>query len=61
MIVDGLLSGAVDEAVLDRWAHVPGLRELANRALEYRLACAKSAGSDIRAIAERVQTILVSE
>lgn len=61
VIVDGLLSGTVDEAVLDRWAHVPGLRALANRALEYRLACAKSAGSGVRSIAERVQTILVSE
>ena len=61
VIVDGLLSGAVDEAVLDRWAHVPGLRELTNQALEYRLACAKKTRSNIGSIAGRVQTLLVSE
>ena len=48
-------------AVLDRWAHVPGLRELVGHALEYRVACARAAGSDIRSIAEGVGRALVSE
>lgn len=61
VIVDGLLAKACDAAVLDRWAHVPGLRGLARRALEYRLACARAAGSDIRSIAEGVGRALVSE
>lgn len=61
VIVDGLLAKACDAAVLDRWAHVPGLRGLARRALEYRLACARAAGSDIRSMAEGVGRALVSE
>ena len=61
VIVDGLLAKACDAAVLDRWAHVPGLPGLARRALEYRLACARAAGSDIRSIAEGVGRALVSE
>lgn len=61
VVVDGLLAEACDAAVLDRWAHVPGLRELARRALEYRMACARTAGSDIRSIAEGVDRALVSE
>lgn len=61
VIVDGLLAEACDDAVLDRWAHVPGLRELARRALEYRVACARAAGSDIRSIVEGVDRALVSE
>lgn len=61
VIVDGLMAGAVDAAVLDRWAHVAGLRELARRALEYRVACAKANDSNISAIAERVQETLASE
>lgn len=61
VIVDGLLAEACGAAVLDRWAHVPGLRGLARRALEYRVACARAAGSDIRSIAEGVERALVSE
>ena len=61
VIVDGLLAQACDAAVLERWAHVPGLRGLARRALEYRVACARTAGSDIRSIAGRVEAALVSE
>lgn len=61
VIVDGLLAEACDAAVVDRWAHVPGLRELARRALEYRVACARTASSDIRSITEGVGRALVSE
>lgn len=61
VIVDGLLAQACNVAVLDRWAHVPGLRELAGYALEYRVACARAAGSDIRSIAEGIDQALVSE
>ena len=61
VIVDGLLAEACDAAVVDRWAHVPGLRELARRALEYRVACARAASSDICSIAEGIERALVSE
>lgn len=61
VIVDGLLSHSVDAAVLDRWEHVPGLRGLVRRALEYRVTCAGNAGSDIRSTAEWVEGLLVSE
>ena len=61
VIVDGLMAGAVDAAVLDRWAHVAGLRGLAARALEYRVACANVGRSDVRSIVERVQEVLAAE
>lgn len=61
VIVDGLLAGLVDAAVLERWAHVPDLEALVRRALEYRAACAKAAGSDIRSKVELVEALLVSE
>lgn len=60
VMVDGLLAGAVDTAVVERWAHVPDLRSLAERALEYREASARAAGSDISSNAGRVAGVVVS-
>lgn len=60
VMVDGLLAGAVDAAVVDRWDHIPGFRGLAQRALTYRIDASAATGSDIRSIAGRVADTLVS-
>ena len=36
VMVDGLLAGAVDDRVVNRWAHIPNLRHLLVKALEFR-------------------------
>lgn len=36
VIVDGLIAGAVDDGVCDRFAHVPGIDQLLLRAVAYR-------------------------
>ncbi|WJY67511.1 hypothetical protein [Corynebacterium auris] len=59
-LVDGLLARAVDEQVLARWAHIPGLGELGLRALEYREILAAGAKSNISSDVERVRALLVS-
>lgn len=41
-LIDGLLSQAVDPAVLNRWSHIPNLVFLCERALAYREALAAS-------------------
>lgn len=58
VMVDGLLAGAVDNAVVDRWAHVPGIRELAAKALEYRQECADGTDSNAGANFARVAGIV---
>ncbi len=60
VMVDGLLAGAVDAAVVDRWDHIPGFRGLAQRALTYRVDASAATGSDIRSIAGLVADTLVS-
>lgn len=61
VLVDGLLAGAVDAAVIDRWAHVPSLRDLAQRALDYRVSCVDPAYANMRSKIEWVGSLLVSD
>lgn len=58
VMVDGLLAGAVDNAVVDRWAHVPGLRALAKRALEYREAAGPELEANTGSNLERVRAVV---
>lgn len=60
VMVDGLLAGAVDNAVVDRWAHIQGLRELAKRALAQREATYSGADTNVSANFERVRAIVSS-
>ncbi|MEX3505056.1 hypothetical protein [Corynebacterium sp. LK2510] len=59
-MVDGLLSRSVDEAVVQRWAHISALPELALRALDYREALAPAGDSNMHSEVSRVRTLLVS-
>ncbi|QPK83720.1 hypothetical protein G7Y29_02655 [Corynebacterium qintianiae] len=43
VLVDALLTDAVDDRVLSRWAHIPDVNSLALRALEYRQITSGSA------------------
>lgn len=60
VIVDGLLAGAVDERVLARWAHVPNLRELAAKAVEFRERGPQTTAlhSNVSAMFERVRHLV---
>lgn len=58
VIVDGLLAGAVDPGVMRRWAHIPHLRELAVKALEFRELATAGAHSNSRSIFVRVSEIV---
>lgn len=61
-LVDGLLAGAVDDCVLDRWAHVPDLAFMCERALDYRaaLVAGPDAESKDSSNIQRVRGLLVS-
>lgn len=61
-LVDALLTQSVDDRVISRWAHVPHLRNLALRALEYRLAtgAALPARANNSSNSERVRDLLLS-
>lgn len=61
-LIDGLLAGAVDDAVLNRWSHIPDLRFLCERALDYRASLASTFGANanISSNIERVESLLVS-
>lgn len=58
VIVDGLLAGAVDPGVMRRWAHIPHLRELAAKALEFRELAVAGAHSNSRSNFVRVSEIV---
>ncbi|MDN6246780.1 MAG: hypothetical protein L0J38_09660, partial [Corynebacterium casei] len=36
VIIDGLIAGACDDGICDRFAHVPGIDQLLLRAVAYR-------------------------
>lgn len=61
-LVDGLLAGAVDEAVLSRWSHIPDLLFLCEKAVDYRAAAAQSNTTDSNMLSniEWVRSLLVS-
>lgn len=58
VIVDGLLAGAVDPGVMRRWAHIPHLRELAVKALEFRELATAGVHSNSRSNFVRVSEIV---
>ncbi|WIM68301.1 hypothetical protein QP027_02550 [Corynebacterium breve] len=58
--VDGLLAGAIDGAVIDRWAHVPHFVPLCERALAYREALQEPADSNAMASFGEVRALLMS-
>ncbi|GAB3088069.1 hypothetical protein [Corynebacterium aquatimens] len=63
VLIDGLLAGAVDEGVLERWSHVPDIGFLCERALDYREMVAVQLGntkSNESSIFESVRALLVS-
>ena len=60
VMVDGLLVRAVDEGVIGRWAHVPHLLELAERALKYREITGEATISNVRSDISRVRELIVS-
>lgn len=60
VMVDGLLADAVDARALDRWAHIPDLHFLAERALEYRKITAQATGLNISSRIAWVGELLVS-
>lgn len=62
-MVDGLLAGAVDSGVIDRFDHLPGLEQLLLRALCYRVLVHElhdEAASNMTADLERVAEVLMS-
>ena len=59
-MVDGLLAGAVDDGVVSRWAHIPDVGFLAERALEFREIAARTAGANIGSRVSWVREVLVS-
>ncbi|AGF71781.1 TIGR02569 family protein [Corynebacterium halotolerans] len=63
VIVDGLVAGAVDDAVIDRFAHLPDLDQLLLRALAYRRHVNElhpGANQNTRSHLERVADLLAS-
>ena len=61
-LIDGLVAGAVDDAVLSRWSHIPDLLFLCDRALEYRTSLATTFGADanVSSNIDRVGSLLMS-
>lgn len=63
VIVDGLIAGAVDDAVCDRFAHIPGVDQLLLRAVAYRRHVNElhpGSKANTRSHIERVEEMLVS-
>ena len=56
VMVDGLLADAVDAHVVQRWAHIPHLRALAGKALEFRQLTTPQSniGAEFRRVAQIV-------
>lgn len=61
VLVDALIARAVDDAVVDRWAHIPNIGELTERALRYREILVRDQSSNVRSSVGRVRSILMSE
>lgn len=59
-LVDGLLARCVDDRVIDRWAHIARLPELALRAVDYRETLDAAEGSNLRSDIARVRSLLMS-
>ncbi|MDK8795200.1 hypothetical protein QP968_05695 [Corynebacterium sp. MSK041] len=61
-LIDGLLADAVDDAVLNRWSHIPDLLFLCERALEYRTSLAMTFGveANVSSNIDRVGSLLMS-
>lgn len=62
-LVDGMVAGAVDDAICDRFAHVPDIDQLLLRAVAYRRHVNNlhpSSKANVRAQIERVESYLVS-
>ena len=61
-LIDGLLADAVDDAVLNRWSHIPDLLFLCERALEYRTSLAMTFGAEanVSSNIDRVGSLLMS-
>lgn len=63
VMVDGLIAGAVDSGVIDRFDHLPGLDQLLLRALAYRVLVLEylpETAPNISADLQRVAEILMS-
>lgn len=62
-LIDGLLADAVDDAVVNRWSHIPDLHFMCERALDYREALGEELGgiSNISSKVERVRGLLLSD
>lgn len=60
VMVDGLLLRAVDPGVVGRWAHVPDLLALAERALKYREITGEATRANIGSSVGRVRELLMS-
>lgn len=59
VIVDGLLAELVDDAVMDRWAHIPSLPALVTRALDFRSAAPRGPGeSNVSSTFQRVARLV---
>lgn len=58
VMVDGLLADAVDARIVERWAHIPQIRALVAKALEFRELGFEALGSNMRADLRRVGEIV---
>ena len=63
VIVDGLIAGAVDDGIVDRFRHIPGVDQLLLRAIAYRRHVNDlhpSSSSNARSHIRRVEDLLMS-
>ncbi|WP_018296161.1 TIGR02569 family protein [Corynebacterium lubricantis] len=61
VLVDGLINRAVDNAVINRWMHVPNFAQLCQRAVEYRQRLVAPGDTSALSNIERVEQLLMSE
>jgi len=63
-MVDGLIAGAVDDGIIDRFRHLPDIDQLLLRAVAYRRHVNElhpRGSSNARAHIRRVEDLLMSE
>lgn len=61
VLIDALLHDVVDPGVIQRWAHVPHLHALCQRALAYRALLSEKSDLAAQSCLQRVGAILVSD
>lgn len=61
VIVDGLLHRAVDHRILERWSHIPDIRHLTRKALEFRELGLGGQDANLRASIREIADLLMSD